>query len=161
MKMFFLLGAAAMLSAAPALADKPGKSQGSKAHATKHAGHKASAKVDRKAKAVTRTPRDRNGNRIDDRDEALARKYGGALCPPGLAKKSPACVPPGQAKRMFREGQRLSSNYRYYTPYNDIPLSLRDRYDLDDDNRYIYRNNVIYSVDPRSRLITDIINAIL
>ena len=70
-------------------------------------------------------------------------------------------MPPGQAKRVFRERQRLSSNYRYYTPYNDIPLSLRDRYDLDDDNRYIYRDNVIYTVDPRTRLVTSIINAIL
>lgn len=160
-KLLLLVGAAAMLGATPALADKPAKGQGAKANATKHVGHKASAKANVKASKITRTLRDRNRNRIDDRDEALARKYGGALCPPGLAKKTPACMPPGQAKRAFREGQRLSTNYRYYTPYNDIPLALRDHYDLDDDYRYIYRNNVIYTVDPRTRLITNIINAIL
>jgi len=158
-KLLLLVGAAAMLGATPALADKPAKGHGAKAHATKHVGHKASANT--KASHVARTLRDRNRNRIDDRDEALARKYGGALCPPGLAKKTPACMPPGQAKRVFRERQRLSSNYRYYTPYDDIPLSLRDRYNLDDDYRYIYRDNVIYTVDPRTRLVTSIINAIL
>jgi Ni/Co efflux regulator RcnB len=158
MKKFLLLaGAVAMLGVTPALADKPAnKGQGSKAHATKHAGHKAVSKG-KHGHAV----RDRNRNGLDDRDEALARKYGGALCPPGLAKKTPACQPPGQAKREFREGQRLSSNYRYYTPYGDIPTVLRDRYDLDDDYRYIYRNNVIYTVDPRTSLVTSIINAIL
>jgi hypothetical protein len=101
--------------------------------------------------------RDRNG--IDDRRQAA--RYGGAECPPGLAKKSPACVPPGQASRMFREGQRLPSGYRYYTDYNDIPLELRNRYTLDDDYRYIYRDNRIYVVDPTTSLITRIISAIL
>ena len=27
-------------------------------------------------------------------------------CPPGLAKKSPACVPPGQVGKAWREGDR-------------------------------------------------------
>jgi hypothetical protein len=162
MKTIFLLaGAAAMLGATPAFAGTPAKGHGQKAHATKHVGHKASSKNHGNMKHATRTLRDRNHNRLDDRDEALARKYGGALCPPGLAKKTPACMPPGQAKRIFREGQRVSSNYRYYTPYNDIPLVLRNQYNLDDDYRYIYRDNVIYSVDPRTRLVTSIINAIL
>jgi hypothetical protein len=147
-KLLLLVGTAAMLGATPALADKPAKGHGAKGHVTKQVGHKASAKASSKA-TLARSLRDRNGNRIDDRDEALARKYGGALCPPG------------QAKRDFREGQRLSSNYRYYTPYGDIPMVLRDRYGLDDDNRYIYRNNVIYTVDPRTSLVTRIINAIL
>lgn len=161
-RLLMLAGATAMLGAAPALAEKPGKGHGQKVHSTKHVGHNASAKSGRKAaKNSTRTLRDRNRNGIDDWDEALARKYGGALCPPGLAKKSPACMPPGQTKRQFREGQRVSTNYRNYTPYGDIPMALRDRYDLDDDNRYIYRNNVIYTVDPRTRAITSIIDAIL
>lgn len=90
-----------------------------------------------------------------------SQMHGGAVCPPGLAKKSPACVPPGQAKRMFREGQRLPNGYRYYTPYGDIPASLRDRYDLDDDYRYIYRDNQIYVVDPATSLVTRILDAIL
>ena len=167
-------GAAALALGAPAAA-KPdggkGGGHGKGAHAAKvmkgsaHAKSMkgrsaATVKHARASKALSlRTDRNRNG--ILDRDEALARKYGGALCPPGLAKKTPACVPPGQANRPFREGQRLSSNYRWYTPYNDIPLVLRDHYDLDDDYRYIYRDNVIYVVDPETRLIRDILNAVL
>lgn len=158
-KLILVISAATIVGATPALAEGPGKGQGQKAHASKHVGHKANAK--RSNKHAAHLMRDRNRNGIDDRDGALARRYGGALCPPGLAKKTPACVPPGQAKRMFRQGQRVPVNYRYYTPYNDIPMVLRDRYDLDGDYRYIYRNNVIYTVDPRTQLITRIIDAIL
>lgn len=43
--------------------------------------------------------RDRNRNLIDDRNEVPRREYGGALCPPGLLKKTPSCLPPGQAQR--------------------------------------------------------------
>lgn len=91
----------------------------------------------------------------------MGQKYGGDACPPGLGKKSPACVPPGQATRMFREGQRVPVRYRYFTPYADIPEALRDQYDLDDDYRYIYRDNVIYVVDPETNLISRIIDAVL
>lgn len=38
--------------------------------------------------------RDRDG--IDDRQEIMANRWGGANCPPGLAKKNPPCVPPGR-----------------------------------------------------------------
>ena len=34
-------------------------------------------------------------------------------CPPGLAKKSPACVPPGQAKK-WSIGHRLPDDLNYY-----------------------------------------------
>jgi hypothetical protein len=99
--------------------------------------------------------RDRDG--IDDRQEAMGNRYGGAACPPGLAKKSPACVPPGQANRSFREGQRVPSNYRYYTPYGEIPVNYRTQYNLDDDYRYIYRDQYIYEVDPLTSLVRRII----
>ena len=157
-----VVSATAMLTSAPALADKPGKNQGQNAHSLKHVPDKSSVNAHAQGERHrTQVLRDRNRNGIEDRDEALARNYGGALCPPGLAKKTPACLPPGQAKRLFREGQRISTSYRHYTPYRSIPVVLRDRYGLDDDYRYIYRNNVIYTVDPRTRLITSIINAVL
>ena len=164
-KLFLMIGAATLAVAGPAVA-KPDKAVGhGKAHATmqqgkvKAQGTKVSGKSAKATLRRAKLDRDRDG--LDDRDEALARKYGGALCPPGLAKKTPTCMPPGQAKRIFREGQRVPTNYRYYTPYDDIPIVLRDRYDLDDDYRYIYRDNVIYRVDPTTNLITSIINAIL
>lgn len=150
MKLFLIAGAAAMAVASP-LGAKPGHGQG----------HGKQAAHVTKAKVLKTTRLDRNRNGIADADEALARRYGGALCPPGLWKKTPRCMPPGQASRAFREGQRLASNYRYYTPYGNIPLVLRDQYDLSPDYRYIYRDNVIYVVDPTTRLVRDIINAVL
>lgn len=167
-KLILLAGAALMVATAPAIA-KPGQGQGqghgqkANAHVTTKAhGHSATrhGKVSTRHSSLSRRlDRDRDG--LLDRDEALARKYGGALCPPGLYKKTPSCMPPGQAKRDFRDGQRLSSNYRYYTPYGDIPSVLRDRYDLSNDYRYIYRNNTIYVVDPQTSAIRRIIDAIL
>ncbi|HEX2804274.1 MAG TPA: hypothetical protein VHN55_09900 [Sphingomicrobium sp.] len=154
-KLLLIVGAAALATAGPALSKPPH----AKGHGKPPAAHVAKGKP-AKAKPLMRA-QDRNRNGILDADEALARKYGGALCPPGLAKKTPACMPPGQAKRIFREGQRVAGNYRYYTPYGDIPLSLRDRYDLSDDYRYIYRDNAIYVVDPATSLVTRIIDAIL
>jgi hypothetical protein len=166
-KFLMLAGAALLVSTSTAVAKPEGHGGG---HKTTHATAKHTAKgstmrsrhgVKPLAAYHGRAIVDRNRNGIWDRDEALARRYGGALCPPGLAKKPTSCMPPGQAKRTFREGQRLSSNYRYYTPYGNIPLALRERYDLSDDYRYVYRNNVIYMVDPATRAVTNIINAIL
>lgn len=100
---------------------------------------------------------DRNRDGIDDR----ASRFGSNACPPGLAKKSPACIPPGQAKRMFSEGQRIPSGYRSFTDFDDIPLQYRDdipsRYGSDA-YRYIYRDNSIYIVDRETRVISEIIN---
>ncbi len=164
-KFLLLAGAAALLGTAPTVA-KPGGGHGyghaaapKSAKAIKTA-HVAKLKTARVAK-VRATRLDRNRNGILDADEALAHRYGGALCPPGLWKKTPSCIPPGQAKRLFREGQRINPNYKYYTPYGSIPTVLVDRYDLTDQNRYIYRNNVIYVVDPTTDLVTRIINAVL
>lgn len=171
-KLILLAGAALMVGAAPSLA-KPGHAGHGQAAAKIHghasaktttkthgkSGVHANAHATRHSTLSRRLDRDRDG--LLDSDERLARKYGGQLCPPGLYKKTPRCVPPGQANREFREGQRLTRNYRYYTPYGDIPSVLRDQYDLDDDYRYIYRNNVIYQVDPQTLLISRIIDAVL
>lgn len=100
--------------------------------------------------------RDRDG--LDDRAEG---RYGGYVCPPGLAKKTPACVPPGQAQRLFREGQRIPTGYRYYTDLNGIPVGYRDDIPASyrtGDYRYIYRDNTIYVVDRTTRLVRSIID---
>jgi hypothetical protein len=98
---------------------------------------------------------DRNRDGLDDR---AANRYGGAACPPGLAKKTPSCLPPGQASRMFREGQRIPTGYDYYTDYNSIPELYRSRVPYADANRYIYRDNSVYVVDPRTRMVTQVID---
>lgn len=80
-------------------------------------------------------------------------------CPPGLAKKG--CMPPGQAKKLYNVGQRLPYGYNGFTPYGSIPYDLRDRYDLDDDYRYIYRDDYLYQVDPTTLIVQQVLGALL
>jgi hypothetical protein len=59
---------------------------------------------------------------------------------------------------MFREGQHLPTGYNYYTDYNAIPEAYRSRIPYTDANRYIYRDDSVYVVDPRTRMVTQIID---
>jgi hypothetical protein len=95
----------------------------------------------------------------DFRDRNIVRTgNNGQACPPGLANRTPACTPPGQARKMFSQGQRIPSGYDYFTRYEDIPLTLRNQYQLGTDAQYIYRDRSIYVVDPATRLVTRIID---
>jgi hypothetical protein len=85
--------------------------------------------------------------------------YGVGGCPPGLAKKG--CMPPGQAKKMFNVGQRYSTNYGTRYSYRQIPLDLRNRYDLNPNYRYYYNNGYLYQVNPRTLLVQQAIAALL
>jgi hypothetical protein len=89
-----------------------------------------------------------------------AMGYGAGGCPPGLAKKHNGCMPPGQAKKLYR-GQRWESGYGTYYSYNRIPSDLRRRYDLSSRYRYYYSNGTIYAVNPRTMLIAQVISALL
>lgn len=82
-------------------------------------------------------------------------------CPPGLAKKSPACVPPGQAKKMGhhrdpRRGDRID-DYDDYSWLRDY-----DRYDLPrlpPGQRYYVLNGRLYRVDQSTYEILDFVRA--
>jgi hypothetical protein len=87
--------------------------------------------------------------------------YGAAGCPPGLAKKNNGCLPPGQAKKLYGVGQRLPYGYNSWTPYDQIPYDIRDRYDLDPYGRYIYDQNYVYRVDPTTMIVSQVLSAIL
>ena len=87
--------------------------------------------------------------------------YGKGGCPPGLAKKSPACVPPGQARKQFKVGERLPNGYNGYTPYSKIPYDLRRQHGLNTADRYIYRDDQLYRVDPKTQVIQQVLGAIL
>jgi hypothetical protein len=54
---------------------------------------------------------------------ADAKDKGAKFCPPGLAKKSPACIPPGQAKKGNYSSDRDDRDHD------------RDRWHSDDDDR--------------------------
>lgn len=101
---------------------------------------------------------DRNRDGVDDRAQ---NQFGGQFCPPGLAKKTPACIPPGQAKRMFNEGQRLPTNFRDLTDFNDLSPEFRDRLPSEfrsDNFDFLVRDNSIFVVDPTTRVVRSIID---
>jgi hypothetical protein len=80
-------------------------------------------------------------------------------CPPGLAKKSPACVPPGQAKkRRYRYPERGDRIDRYdYSWLRDY-----DRYDLPRlprGQRYYVVGDRIYRVNQDTYEILDFVRA--
>jgi hypothetical protein len=100
-----------------------------------------------------------NGNGRHRAQGSMAYRDGG--CPPGLAKKHNGCLPPGQAKKLYNRGQRWPGHYGYAWNYNQIPYDLRNRYDLDPDDRYYYGDGYLYQVDPTTMLISQVVSAIL
>ena len=77
-------------------------------------------------------------------------------CPPGLAKKSPACVPPGQARKW---GTRTGE----YLRIGDYVV-IRDpsRYELErrDGWQYYRDDNNIYRVDRDTQRILAVLNLV-
>ena len=176
MKTLSLATVALGLAATPALAQK-GNSHGNHGAKAMHSNHKAVTSSHRgKSTLSTRLDGNRNGildrrergyvdrNRDGYDDRFVNRdgnRYGANACPPGLAKKNNGCLPPGQAARLFREGQRVPGGYNYYTDYNNIPVQYRNQYNLDPSNRYIYRDNSIYVVNPRTSLVQRVIGSLV
>jgi hypothetical protein len=143
-KIILVAGAAALAFAAPASADK-GKDKG-------HGNQAKHGQMDHGKQA-------RHGNRIYE-GHATANYWGNRNCPPGLAKKNNGCLPPGIAKKRFDVGDRWNGNYRQWS-YDQVPLDWRNQYGLDRDNRYYYRDGYLYSVDPRTRLVESVIQALI
>jgi hypothetical protein len=141
-KLLLAAGAASLAVAAPAAAD-PGKNKGHGNQAT----HGQSAKQDKHARHVYQ-------------GHAAANFWGNRNCPPGLAKKNNGCLPPGIAKKHFDIGDRWNGNYGQWS-YNQVPLDWRTQYGLDPANRYYYRDGYLYSVDPRTRLVESIVQALI
>jgi hypothetical protein len=87
---------------------------------------------------------------------ALAQGNGPRSCPPGLAKKSPPCVPPGQAKRGgYEVGDRYDGDWR--------PIS-RGEYGLPplrDGEAYVRVGDDILRLDREERIILDVVQLFL
>lgn len=130
-----LAGAAALVLAAPALA-KPGNGNGWGPGNGRGHGHE------------------------DAYGERGPVGYGVGGCPPGLAKKHNGCMPPGQAKKLFR-GERWESGYGSLYSYRQIPYDLRRRYALNPYDRYYYSNGYLYRVNRRTMVIEQVIGALL
>ncbi len=72
-------------------------------------------------------------------------------CPPGLAKKAVPCVPPGQAKKLYRSGDRIY-DYRWIdNPY---------RYGLRRGGYYVRAGDYVYSIDPETHKVLNLIGAV-
>lgn len=83
-----------------------------------------------------------------------------AGCPPGLAKKNPPCVPPGQVHKAEKHyGNRVGDILRI----GDYVL-IRDprRYNLapQQDWRYYRDDNRIYRIDSNTRKVLAVLNLI-
>ena len=70
-------------------------------------------------------------------------------------------MPPGQMKKLYSTGQRFPSNYGQAWNYNQIPVDLRSQYGFQPNANYYYGNGYLYQVDPRTRLIQSVVNAIM
>ncbi|SMO78367.1 hypothetical protein [Paracoccus laeviglucosivorans] len=106
---------------------------------------------------------DRHEHRHDDHrhhdklrdDKRHDRRH--AFCPPGLAKKDRACVPPGQARRHRHPHVGDVFDRRAYT-------HLRDphRYQLEDRRSWDYYrdDNRIYRIDRHTQKVLAVMNLI-
>ena len=131
--MLMLAGAAALAFAGPAFA-KPGQGHGN--------GHG-------------------NAYGYDDHGKGGLYGYGVGGCPPGLAKKHNGCMPPGQAKKLYRVGQRFPLSYGTRWTYNQIPYDLQRQYGFNPYDRYYYGDGYVYRVDPKTMLIRQVVSALL
>lgn len=140
--LLILTGAAALAFAGPAFA-KPGNGHGH-GNGNGH-GHGNSQGY---------------GNDNHGKHGGYAYNVGGG-CPPGLAKKNNGCMPPGQARKLYRTGQRYPRNYGNLWTYNQIPYDLRQQYNFDRNDRYYYGDGYVYRVDPKSMLVEQVVSALL
>ncbi|MDD9706145.1 excinuclease ABC subunit A [Seohaeicola sp. SP36] len=79
-----------------------------------------------------------------------------AGCPPGLAKKNPSCVPPGQAKKAYRGDYRVGDRL----PDGFILVRTPSRYGLDPRRTYYERDGYVVLVDRETREILNLVGAI-
>ena len=88
-----------------------------------------------------------NGNvvRVDP-----VQTTGATGCPPGLAKKNPPCVPPGQAKK-YAPGH-VVSDYTY--------IRNPDRYGLSTNGNYVRAGNYVYKVDQNTMEVLNLVGAV-
>lgn len=185
-KILMIASAAAMAISMPALAQGQGKGKGASAKQSQSQSMKRNAKSTGQVRTDVRARTDARANvraktrtganidrldinrdgRVDSRDSRLDRNRDGLndrLCPPGLAKKTPACVPPGQAKRMFNQGQRVPTNFRDFRDFNDVTSEFGDRIPAGfrtDQFGFIVRDDSIFVVDRTTRVVRSIIDVL-
>ncbi len=114
---------------------------------------------ERRSDRLERIAENRNAfrDRDFDRDDVIAANalgFGVGGCPPGLAKKPVACMPPGQARKFV--GQRVDSLARA-AALSELPVRLRSIYPDTDDYYYRYGDGYLYRVDRQSQLVNSLL----
>ncbi|WIY23644.1 hypothetical protein [Parasedimentitalea psychrophila] len=81
-------------------------------------------------------------------------RYGSPVrnCPPGLAKKSPRCIPPGQVRKRYNTGDRILNEY--------ILVDTPGRWGLRSDGYYLRAGNYIYEVSRDTHKVLNLIGAV-
>ena len=144
--------AVAILIAGPALAAPPGN-QGNQGNHASHADHSGHGQASQTPGNKPATGKAKPGKTKADGANG-GNQYNGMACPPGLAKKSPGCVPPGQ----WKKGDLLPESWAgHYSAYNTLPQLFRDRYANRADRRYVYQNDKVFVIDAASRAVVDIL----
>ncbi|HEY8434108.1 MAG TPA: hypothetical protein VIK68_05780 [Sphingomicrobium sp.] len=85
--------------------------------------------------------------------------FGAGGCPPGLAKKAVPCMPPGLAKHQFGIGERIPMSVGGLLPFSALPRTIRTHHAarLDRHSRFLMTNRSIVSVNPRTRVVENVI----
>ena len=85
--------------------------------------------------------------------------FGAGGCPPGLAKKAVACMPPGLANHQFGIGERIPMSVGGLVAFNALPRTVRIHHAsrLDRHSRFLMTNRSIISVNPRTRVVENVI----
>lgn len=157
------LAMASLLLAGPAFAKDKGDDHdnGGDKHGDKN-GNKHSQKNEKKAEKRERKEI-QQGAYFNDQQRTFARDYytttyiDGKRCPPGLAKKNNACLPPGQA-RAWVVGQPVPSNV---TIYSVAPPVIRMLPPAPYGYRYARIGGDIVLVQQQNNIIVDIIQVLL
>ncbi|MDP3869758.1 RcnB family protein [Phenylobacterium sp.] len=84
---------------------------------------------------------------------------GGAWTPPGLAKK-PGGMPPGQYKKLYRQGQRLPLSYVKPSNYVADPSAYQLR-TAPAGYRWVQVDNQYYLAQTRTGLISEVVSALI
>lgn len=115
---------AAILSATPAMADKPSWAGGGGKHDGKQDKHQQNERDQDERHEEDRHSSGGEGHFIDRHRAVIRDYYAGEYqstgrCPPGLAKKHNGCMPPGQAKK-WAIGRPLPRDVVFY----DLPPAV-------------------------------------
>ena len=84
-------------------------------------------------------------------NERVAVGYGVGGCPPGLANKAVACMPPGQAKKLLGQPVRV---VRERVAFRELPNRLRYVYRDTPNYYYRYGDGYVYRVNRSNDLVS-------